>query len=45
METGKYIIIYTITPKESGSVALTATADGTTPKSVNLNIVAKPDLF
>ena len=46
MESGKnYIIIYTITPVGSGQVTVTATADGTSSKSVNLNIGDKPDLF
>lgn len=41
----KYIILYTITPVGSGGVALTAEADGTTPKTVTLTILGEPDLF
>jgi hypothetical protein len=42
---GKYIIVYTIIPVGSGDVTVTATADGTIPGLVNLNISAQPDLF
>jgi len=46
MEKGeKYIIVYTITPVGNGTVTVTATADGTSSKSVDLNMGAQPDLF
>lgn len=41
----KYLIVYTITPTQTGSVKLTATADETSSMSVDLNVEDKPDLF
>jgi hypothetical protein len=40
-------ILYTITTgeDESGTVTITATADETSTKSIDLNIGAQPDLF
>lgn len=40
-----YLIVYTITPRGSDKVALTATADSTSSVPVTLNIKAQPDLF
>ncbi|OOP75235.1 hypothetical protein CBEIBR21_03430 [Clostridium beijerinckii] len=46
MERGhKYLIVYTVTPSGSGETTVTATADEISPKSVDLNISPKPDLF
>ena len=46
MEKGKkYIIVYTITPVGNGTVTVTATADGTSSKSVDLTMGVQPDLF
>ena len=46
MENGKrYLIVYSITPVTTGTVNLTATADETSSKYVNLTIGAQPDLF
>ncbi|WP_182629290.1 Ig-like domain-containing protein [Clostridium chromiireducens] len=41
----KYLIVYTITPSVTGTITLTATADGTSRFPVALNVVNRPDLF
>lgn len=48
MEKGKkYIIVYTITPKDSatGSITIGANIEGSSSKPLTLNIKALPDLF